>query len=75
MAKFHSSIYPTWSWDRFDSLTRVFDMDVNRKVNKMSKGMKKQVAFWLAISARTDIMVLDEPVDGLDPITRKKYGV
>ena len=72
MAKFYSSIYPTWSWDRFDSLTKVFDMDINRKVNKMSKGMKKQVAFWLAISSRTDIMVLDEPVDGLDPITRKK---
>lgn len=70
-AKFYAGIYPDWSWDRFNSLKYVFRMDVNRRVRRLSKGMQKQVAFWLAISSMPDVMLLDEPVDGLDPIMRR----
>jgi ABC-2 type transport system ATP-binding protein len=38
----------------------------------MSKGMQKQAAFWLAMCQKADIMVLDEPVDGLDPVMRRQ---
>lgn len=71
MAKFYSSIYSRWDWDRFNNLKEFFKIDVNRKARRLSKGMQKQVAFWLGISARPDVMVLDEPVDGLDPVMRK----
>lgn len=70
-AKFYSKIYPNWSFDRYNSLKNAFSIDENMKIRKMSKGMKKQVAFWMIISMKPEIMILDEPVDGLDPVARK----
>jgi len=70
-ADYYAGIYPNWSWDRFNSLKEIFMIDVSRKVRRLSKGMQKQVAFWLSISAQPDIMLLDEPVDGLDPVMRR----
>lgn len=72
MASFYASMYPEWSWERFDTLKQVFPIDIKRRVVKLSKGMQKQVAFWLGISAKPKVMILDEPVDGLDPVMRKK---
>ena len=70
-AKFYSGIYKNWSWERFESLKEIFKIDVKRKVRRLSKGMQKQVAFWLGICACPKVMILDEPVDGLDPVMRK----
>ncbi len=72
MAKFYASMYPNWSWERFNTLKQVFPIDIKRRVVKLSKGMQKQVAFWLGICAKPKVMILDEPVDGLDPVMRKK---
>ena len=71
MAKFYSKIYKDFSFEKFNDLQKVFNIDVKRKVNKLSKGMKKQVAFWLTISCNPEIMILDEPIDGLDPIMKE----
>ena len=71
-ANFYASLYPNWSWERFEILKQAFPIDVKRRVTKLSKGMQKQVAFWLSICARPKVMILDEPVDGLDPVMRKK---
>ncbi len=71
MAKFYSKIYKNFSFEKFNDLQKVFNIDVKRKVNKLSKGMKKQVAFWLTISCNPEILVLDEPIDGLDPIMKE----
>lgn len=71
MAKFYSKIYKDFSFEKFNELQKVFNIDIKRKVNKLSKGMKKQVAFWLTISCSTEIMILDEPIDGLDPIMKE----
>ena len=70
-ADFYASVYKNWDNDTFLKLQEVFKIDINRKVRKLSKGMKKQVAFMMGISAKPDIMVLDEPVDGLDPVMRR----
>ena len=70
-AKFYASVYKNWDNDTFDKLKDIFKLDINKKVRKLSKGMKKQVAFMMGISAKPDIMVLDEPVDGLDPVMRR----
>jgi len=71
MAKFYSGIYPDWSWERFNALKEIFKIDTSRRVKKLSKGMQKQVAFWLSVSTMPEIMLLDEPVDGLDPVMRR----
>ena len=71
MAAYYKGIYPLWSDERFKNLKDVFKIDPKRNVRRLSKGMQKQVSFWLGLSANPDVMILDEPVDGLDPVMRK----
>lgn len=71
-AEFYAGIYPSWSWERFNALKQAFPIDIKRRTVKLSKGMQKQVAFWLGISVRPKVMIFDEPLDGLDPVMRKK---
>lgn len=70
-AKFYAGIYPDWSWERFYQLKDIFKIDLTRRVRRLSKGMQKQVAFWIGISAMPELLLLDEPVDGLDPVMRR----
>ncbi|MDE3838977.1 ABC transporter [Bacillus methanolicus] len=72
MADFYKSIYSHWSESRFSELADVFEMDINKKIHKFSKGVQRQIAFWLALSTMPEILILDEPMDGLDPVIRKK---
>ncbi len=72
MANFYRSMYSTWNEERFQQLSEVFDIDVKKKIQKFSKGMQRQVAFWISLSAMPEILILDEPIDGLDPVMRKK---
>ena len=71
-ARFYASLYPGWDWERFHRLKQVFAIDIDRRISRLSRGMQKQVAFWLGICASPRVMILDEPVDGLDPVMRKK---
>ena len=68
----YRGIYPKFDEDRFARLGEVFRLDLKKPVRRFSKGMQKQAAFWLAISCRPEILVLDEPVDGLDPVMRRQ---
>ena len=72
MARFYRSVYPTFSTEKFKSLAPAFELDTNRVMRKLSKGMQKQAAFWIALSCRPDYFILDEPVDGLDPVMRRQ---
>lgn len=70
-AKLYAGLYPNWSWELFHKLHDIYKIDLTRKVIRLSKGMQKQVAFWLGLSAQPEVMVLDEPIDGLDPVMRR----
>ncbi|MBQ7901214.1 MAG: ABC transporter ATP-binding protein, partial [Clostridia bacterium] len=72
MAKFYKSIYKNFSTERYEAIKQIFNIDEKRQIRKLSKGMKKQVAFWLSLSAMPDVPILDEPLDGLDPVMRKQ---
>ena len=73
MMKFYRGMYPTFSMERFEKLAEAFpEVDLRRPIRRMSKGMQKQAAFWLAMSCRPDYLLLDEPVDGLDPVMRRQ---
>lgn len=72
MASFYRNIYPSFSNSRYEILKDVFKIDDKRQIRKLSKGMKKQVAFWLSLCAMPDVLILDEPLDGLDPVMRKQ---
>ena len=72
MARFYQSVYPGFDRARFEELAGIFNLDRKRPVRKLSKGMQKQAAFWLALSIKPELVVLDEPVDGLDPVMRRQ---
>jgi len=72
MMRFYKGVYPTFDELRYEKLRGVFELDERRPIRKMSKGMQKQAAFWLAICLKPDILILDEPVDGLDPVMRRQ---
>ena len=56
----------------FEKIGAAFDLPRKSPIRKFSKGMKKQAAFWLTVSCRPELLVLDEPVDGLDPVMRRQ---
>ena len=72
MMRFYRGFYPHFSTERYEKLKEVFSIDEKRQIRRLSKGMQKQVAFWLALSAMPDYLILDEPVDGLDPVMRRQ---
>ena len=72
MMRFYKGFYPNFSMERYEKLKEVFSIDEKKTIRRLSKGMQKQVAFWLALSCMPDYLILDEPVDGLDPVMRRQ---
>ena len=72
MMQYYKGIYPDFDSERYEKLKEVFELDEKMPIRRMSKGMQKQAAFWLAMCIRPEIMVLDEPVDGLDTVMRRQ---
>ncbi len=72
MKEFYRGVYPQFDNARFEALREAFPLDERKAVRHLSKGMQKQAAFWLAMCCRPDYLVLDEPVDGLDPVMRRR---
>lgn len=72
MMRFYQGVYPNFDSKMFENLHSIFKLDEKRPIRRFSKGMQKQAAFWLAVSTRPDILILDEPVDGLDPVMRRQ---
>ena len=72
MAKFYRGLYPRFDMPLFQRLTEVFQLPMSSPIRRFSKGMQKQAAFQLTLSIRPDVLVLDEPVDGLDPVMRRQ---
>ena len=72
MKNFYAGLYPKFDGKRFDELQDVFRLRRKAPLRRFSKGMQKQVAFWLALSCMPDYLILDEPVDGLDPVMRRQ---
>ena len=72
MRKFYRGIYPKFDDALFDRLYEVFNLPAKSPIRRFSKGMQKQAAFHLAICCRPEVLILDEPVDGLDPVMRRQ---
>lgn len=72
MAAYTAGLYPDWNEDRFRQLVGEYDLDTKSKISSFSKGMRKQAAFSLALAVMPQVLILDEPIDGLDPLVRRK---
>ncbi len=72
MRKYYKGIYPNFDDVLYARLCEVFQLPQRSPIRRFSKGMQKQAAFHLSICTRPDVLVLDEPVDGLDPVMRRQ---
>jgi len=72
MRKFYKGIYPAFDDGLYTRLLEVFRLPQKGQIRRFSKGMQKQAAFHLAICTRPELLILDEPVDGLDPVMRRQ---
>ena len=72
MMRFYRGFYPTFDMERYEKFREVFEIPEKAMLRRLSKGMQKQAAFWLAMSCRPKYLILDEPVDGLDPVMRRQ---
>lgn len=72
MRRFYAGIYPKFDGELFDRLSEAFNLPKNGPIRRFSKGMQKQAAFQLTLACRPEVLILDEPVDGLDPVMRRQ---
>ena len=72
MRTFYKGIYPQFDDQLFERLYDIFNLPRKSPIRRFSKGMQKQAAFHLTLCTRPDVMILDEPVDGLDPVMRRQ---
>jgi ABC-2 type transport system ATP-binding protein len=68
---FQAAFYPRWERARADELLERFELDGTRLFGRLSKGQKAKLMILLALAQRGDLLVLDEPTDGLDPVVRR----
>ena len=71
--QYEKLMYKNMSEEKFEYLLKYFSVDKNKVLNKMSKGQKKQAAFILSIAAQPKLLLLDEIVDGLDAVIKRKF--
>ncbi len=71
MAKFYASMYPTFSWETYNSLLKVFPLNEKAKISSFSKGMQRQASLIVAISSKPRYLLMDEAFDGLDVVMRR----
>ena len=72
MRRFYKGLYPRFDDDLYNRLYEIFRLPKNGQIRRFSKGMQKQAAFHLALAMRPKVLILDEPVDGLDPVMRRQ---
>ena len=70
---FTRSFYPGWNDEFCNQMLQMMELDPDKKVKQLSKGMLAKLALLLAVSHEPELLVLDEPLSGLDPIVRDEF--
>jgi ABC-2 type transport system ATP-binding protein len=70
---FCRALYETWSDRRCNELLKLFELDPRKKIKHLSKGMAVKLALLLALAHDPEVLILDEPTAGLDPLIREEF--
>ena len=68
MMRYYRGIYPKFDAERYQKLGEVFQLDPKRQIRRLSKGMQKQAAFWLAMSLRPDVLISSHNLRELEDV-------
>ena len=68
-----SSFYPNWSHELAGAMVTEFSLPLNRKVRKLSRGMRSALGIVIGLAARAEVTLFDEPYAGLDPVARQLF--
>src|SRR6187549_3518851 len=71
LMRYIAAFYPTWDQDYAERLRREFDLDPAAKIKQLSKGQRARAGLLIALAYRPELLLLDEPSSGLDPIVRR----
>jgi ABC-2 type transport system ATP-binding protein len=71
LMRYARSFYPTWDDDYAEQLRREFGLDLKARIRQLSKGQRARAGLMVALAYRPDLLLLDEPSSGLDPIVRR----
>jgi ABC-2 type transport system ATP-binding protein len=75
MLRYYRSFYPNWDRELERQLVRQFELPLERKLKHLSRGMRMKAAFASSLAYRPRLVVLDEPLSGLDPLVRDELIV
>lgn len=70
---YYKLAYRNFDIDRFYELNAIFEIPLDKKLSKLSKGNVSRVSFMFAMSLKPELLILDEPTSGLDPIVKRKF--
>lgn len=69
---YFEDFYSDFDRDKAESLIKELELSTDMKISKMSKGMREKISLALVMSRRADLYILDEPLGGVDPVTRDR---
>ena len=72
LKKFIAPAYTKWDENQFQLYIKRFELPINVKIKKMSKGMKMKASLAFALSHHAEFIIMDEPTSGLDPVFRRE---
>jgi ABC-2 type transport system ATP-binding protein len=73
IVRFNAAFYPTWDRSLVDALLKRLGLPLNRRIKALSRGMQAKVGLVLALGPRPEVLILDDPTSGLDPVVRREF--